>query len=428
MSMLKIFLLILLKNNNFAIKNNTFYMNINNKNSSNNDKRELIVPMFCHEEYFDEIKETGYEHKIFEFYGSLSWSPLGSGRSAGSIGKIEKDDICSFIQKAHSKNIRFSYALNALCLGNIEYTSEGRKLIFEFLDWLSSIGTDAVVVSNPFIANIISKHYQHLEIQVSTFAFINSIPRAKFWINEFGAKEIKIHQSISRNFELIKSLGQLNVPLTVLVNQMCLYDCPLTPYHCVYVSHDSQKEPGKEYFLPDWCRVECNRIRWKNTEEIVKARWIRPEDMQVYRDSGVRHFKLVGRNQNQIKKTINRLIAYGSGKWDDNLLKIIGEAPPPFELTNFYPIEKFKNLFTSPLYYFDNTKLKGFIDFFIENGDKCSERCEIECNYCNEIARKFITTESVERVNEFIQALIKLEDNINKKNVSIVNYISPFKI
>ena len=111
--------------------------------------------------------------------------------------------------------------------------------------------------------------------------------------------------------------------------------------------------------------------------------------------------------RNQI---IDIIKAYVNEKWPGNLLSIVGvnANPPPYELTRFYPEDKFKRYFSEPMYYIDNTRLDGFVNYFIENGHKCSYSCGI-CKYCDEVSERVTSTPSQERLTEFLNALRELK-------------------
>jgi hypothetical protein len=80
---------------------------------------------------------------------------------------------------------------------------------------------------------------------------------------------------------------------------------------------------------------------------------------------GIKYFNLAGRSKKMRNKIIPILKAYQAGKYSGNLLDIVGvnANPPPAELAHFYPASDFEKYFTEPLYYIDNAKLAGFIDY-----------------------------------------------------------------
>ena len=375
------------------------------------NQRKWLVPAFWDDAFLEELDSKDLSQHIYEFFGSLSSSAMGTMLTRASLPAVTVEDVESFVNKAHSLNIKFSYTLNALAMGNLEYTEEGQKEILKFLQWLHDIDVDSVIVSNPVVVALVKENFPSLEISVSSAACVDSLKKAKFW-EEMGVSSIKLPLTANRNFQLLRSLSENSkVDLEVMVNQLCLYQCPMERYHTITTNTDSQIIQNREKapFL-DWCRLQCNLIRWSNPAELIKSPIIRPEDIPIYQSYGIKYFKIIGRNKNMRDKMINIIQAYVNGKWEGNLLDIVGvnANPPPYELKDFYPESEFDRYFSEPLYYIENTELDGFIEYFIENGYKCAYMCGV-CKYCDEIAERAIRLPSEERLKQFLNALRDLE-------------------
>ena len=380
-------------------------------------QRKLLVPAFWDDEFLEELDSRGFSQHIYEIYGSLPASFMGTMLTRASLPEVNPEGIEDYVKKLHARNIKFSYALNALAMGNLEYTSEGQQKIFAFLEWLGEIDVDSVIVSNPFLATLIMKHFPSFEVSVSSAACVDSIPKAKFW-EEMGVSNIKLPLVVNRNFSMLNSLAKsIKVDLEVMVSQLCLYQCPMERYHTVTTNTDSQviQKEGVRSFM-DWCRLQCNLIRWSNPVELIKSPIVRPEDVALYQSYGIKYFKIVGRNRNMRNKIMNVIQAYVDRKWVGNLLDIVGvnTNPPPYELKQFYPESEFERYFLEPLYYIDNAKLDGFIDYFLENGYRCLSMCGT-CRYCEEVAGRVITLPSKERLEQFLHALKELESASESK-------------
>lgn len=375
------------------------------------EQRKWVVPAFWDDDFLKEIENRGLSRHIYEFFGSLSSSPMGTMLTRASLPDADPNSIKRFVDRVHSMGIRFSYTLNALAMGNMEYTTEGQKQINQFLYLLRGVGVDSVIVSNPVVAVLVKNSFPSFELSVSSAACVDSIQKAMYWQN-LGASSIKLPLVVNRNFHLLQNLSQgIKMDMEVMVNQLCLYHCPMERYHTITTNTDSQLVSGKESksFI-DWCRLKCNQIRWSEPAELIKSPIVRPEDIPLYEKYGVKYFKIIGRNKNMRHVIISILEAYVAGKWDGNLLSIVGvnANPPPYELIRFYPEDEFKRYFAEPLYNIDNSKLDGFINHFIENGHKCGYVCGV-CRYCDEVAGRVMELPSKERLTKFLNALKKLE-------------------
>lgn len=49
-------------------------------------------------------------------------------------------------------------------------------------------------------------------------------------------------------------------------------------------------------FYLDYCLIKCTLIRFSNFKEMLKTRWIRPEDLKEYEEIGIDSFKITGRD------------------------------------------------------------------------------------------------------------------------------------
>jgi len=385
-------------------------------------QRKWVIPVFWDDKFLEELDNKGLSQYIHEIYGSLPSTFMGTMLTRASLPEVTPEEMKNFVKKVHSRGIKFSYALNALAMGNLEYTTEGQDKIFRFLEWLSDIEVDSVIISNPFLAALVKENFPSFEISISSTANVDCLQKARYW-EAMGISSIKLPLVANRNFSLLKSLTEnIKIDMEVMVNQLCLYQCPLERYHTVTTNTDSQAaRKGKEtqpFF--DWCRLQCNLIRWANPEELIKSPIIRPEDIPLYQQYGIKYFKIIGRNKNMRGKIVNTIEAYVNNEWRGNLLDIVGvnANPPPYELMQFYPESEFKRYLSEPPYYIDNAKLNGFINYFIDNGHKCPYMCGI-CRYCDEVAERVITIPSEERLSEFLGALRKLETASERRDSSL---------
>jgi hypothetical protein len=107
----------------------------------------------------------------------------------------------------------------------------------------------------------------------------------------------------------------------------------------------------------------------------LKMNFIRPEDMSVYNDIGIYHFKITGRTGSAafIKKVAN---AYLRGGYSGNLLDL---------WKHLETIDADDDDSYSPRYNIPNSTLNGFIDFWTkENAVICAnEICGVTCRYCD---------------------------------------------
>src|SRR5271157_1100465 len=327
------------------------------------------------------VEELAKIPEVIDIYGKKPHDIVGGGRPHFFMQDVTDDQVADYVKLVHSKNMTFSYLLNAPCMNNMEYNPEYHKKILDCLQWISDIGIDGVTLTIPFLVQLVKEQFPKLKVRISVIAHVNSVNRAKFY-EAMGADEINNDIMINRDFTTLEKMrNAVKCEIIPIVTDGCLYQCPFRYYHYNTVGHASQTYQQFDRNYIDFCIVNCNLIKFSNPTELVKCRFIRPEDLTHYEAIGIDHFKLGGRIHPTpwILRATN---AYANRKWDGNLLDIIegisitnieNENDPENEYWSRINTEKEAGL------YLDNTKLDGFIDFF--KTQNCIAMCD-ECNYC----------------------------------------------
>ncbi|MFX0126246.1 MAG: U32 family peptidase [Candidatus Hodarchaeota archaeon] len=296
-------------------------------------------------------------------------------------------------------------------MNNIEYDPYYHKELIKYIQWISDIGADNVIVTIPFLIQLIKEQFPKLKIRVSTIAHVNSVNRAKFY-EMLGASEITPDVMINRDFKTLENIQKaLKCELVLLLTDGCLYQCPFRHYHYNILGHASQTHQQFDRNYIDTCILNCSTIKFSDPTEVIKARWIRPEDLIHYEKIGIDKFKIAGRRMST-EWIVRSVKAFSSRKYDGNLIDIIQgfsmsfgnleQKDPNLKLGETISKESKSKLFI------DNSKLNGFIDFFKEQN--CIAMCN-ECNYCEEWAKKAIFLNQ-EESTRYVQAIQNYIDDI----------------
>jgi collagenase-like PrtC family protease len=136
-------------------------------------------------------------------------------------------------------------------------------------------------------------------------------------------------------------------------------------------------------------------------EELIKSRWIRPEDLKEYKKYGIERFK-IGTRYKDTKWLLNCAKAYSQNYYNGNLLDLLTDIYLPI------PELKFKEVI-----YIDNKKLNKFLKFF-KNKD-CENKCDGSCNYCRKIAEKVIIIKDKEYIKKYLFYLKKYQNGLLKR-------------
>lgn len=348
-------------------------------------------------------------YPVYELYGKLKEDMIGGGRPASSFDLISKERLETHVKKTLKAGFKFNYLLNGACVSNQECMKDWQKKFIEFLDYLASIGVNALTVSNPLLLKIIKKYYDCFDVRISIFGCVDSLEKALYW-EELGADFICADVlNVNRNFDALEKMVQgLSVAkLELLANVSCLKSCPMIHTHANWNAHASNGDKNSNKFI-DYCILYCQKKELEDPSRYIKSCWIRPEDIIFYEKIGIEHFKLTERNI-PTSELVKRVKVYTNRKYEGNLLDLVqGHGFCNSNEDNNLPnIENIQNLNCDEIYkrlaqirgmgetrkapqhiYIDNKKLDGFIQFFIKN--KCKSDCT-NCNYCRKIANKVIT-------------------------------------
>jgi collagenase-like PrtC family protease len=359
---------------------------------------KLTIPFNGQPDLLDRVNKE----RVVEVYGKLTADITGGGRPSCASPFVSRNRLAAAVKESHAYGLKFNYALNAACLNNKEHTRKGQKEIRAFLDWLSKIGVDNVTVAIPYLAQIIKKCYPNFGVIVSNIAQVNGVRKAKQW-EDLGVDEISIFVSVNRIFPLLKAIRKdVKCRIQVILNQDTLHQCAMHAYHNLLCTHASRSDSSP--FFIDYCRLSCCLRRIINPVDLIRAAWIRPEDVHYYEDIGVDIFKLVDRAM-VTDAIVNIVEAYTSRRYDGNLFdllphystNLLASSPNilkkvkyffrPFAV-NIFKLYKAKGVMSDFDGYVDNRLLDGFMEFFLNNN--CDSLSCSECGYCSEIAKKAV--------------------------------------
>ena len=355
-----------------------------------------------------ELIEKIANYPIRDIYGCTPKTPVGGGRPYYILPEASNETVEEYIKTVHDHKMQFSYLLNAPCMNNMEFDQEFYGKLVEYIQWVCDIGSDSVTVSTPFLVQLIKEQFPQLKIRVSTIAHVNSVNRAKFY-ESLGASEITPDVMINRDFRTLEKIRKAlkKSELVLLLTDGCLYQCPFRYYHYNILGHASQTQSNCNYI--DICILNCSAIKFSNPTEIIKCRWIRPEDLSHYEAIGIKNFKIAGRRMST-EWLVRSVKAFSERKYTGNLVDIIEgfdisfgnlhQKDPSLEFRDSIEKEQTAKLVI------DNTKLDGFINFFKKQN--CIAMCD-ECDYCEKWAKKavFLDKEGAESYVESLKDSIK---------------------
>ncbi|GKX31191.1 protease [Vallitalea longa] len=325
-----------------------------------------------------ELNNTYEDIKIIETYGQVTVGKiLNSGRIMDVLPQINMAELKKYIEYCRKKNIEFSYTLNPACFGNYEFSEEGIKSILDLLNQLATIGITNITVSSPSLVEIVRESGFDFEIKASAICEIVSPNKANFY-KKIGAERIVVDPDITRDFEKLKHICEVyGDKVEIIINNVCMHNCPYKMFHYNHEAHCTNDQDIKDFFFN-----RCSMQKASDTANLLKLNWIRPEDIKLYEEVGIRYFKIQGRQNVLTGDIVKTLEYYFNESYDGNLFDLI---------TIFSPYNSYQT-------YIDNKKLDGFVERFFREPGFCKEVCS-KCGYCNRYAKMAIDVEESRELN-----------------------------
>ena len=266
---------------------------------------------------------------VAELFGSCDQTPVGHGRPRLLTPRVSWRRLEKHLRACRQAGIGFNLLLNPLCLGAQEESIGLERRLRRTLARAADSGVSAVTVAHPWLVTL-ARDYA-LRIRVSVFVGIATVEQARYW-EELGCHVLTLDSHVlCRDLPRIRRIAQAcQSDVELPVNIGCILRCPLARTHAARLSHASL--PGAQPVDP--CARWCLEEKRKDPVNLIRADFIRPEDLEAYRTIGVKRFKIVDRSCST-EVLVQRVQAYAQRRWDGDLLELLGHragAPRPRRL------------------------------------------------------------------------------------------------
>jgi len=158
---------------------------------------------------FDDALLTGLQgFPVYEIYGKLTSDYFGGGRPSFYLPEVRRPELAAYVRKTHAAGIQFNYLLNAMAMGNREYTREGQRHAEELLDWIDEIGVDSVTVANIYFLRLVKRRQPRLKVRVSSHLHTDNPRKVRFWVDN-GADYIVVSETnIHRELAVLAAMQE----------------------------------------------------------------------------------------------------------------------------------------------------------------------------------------------------------------------------
>lgn len=318
-------------------------------------------------EKYTQINERNRGAIINETYGQLTEGYIhNSGRATGIIPAVNMRDLEKYVDFSLKKGIIFNYTINAACFGNLEFSDTGIKQIKELLTDLKNIGVENLTLTTPGIIELVKCIAPEMKIKASAICQINSVEKLKHYLR-LGIDRFVVEPSIIRDFTILRNMAKIaSDKMEIIINDKCMRDCPYRIFHYNQTAHDNNENAESYYFMS--CGVEKSQ----NILKYLNLNWIRPEDLCLYQNIGIKYLKVEGREFIKTGNVERLLESYINESFDGNLLDLL-HVFAPYDFIH------------QP--YIDNKKLEGYVKGFYNEDVVCQQVCK-QCGYCESYARK----------------------------------------
>lgn len=350
-------------------------------------------------------------YPVDEVYGKFPSDLVGGGRPSYMGAPLSEKDLAGYIERLASHGIAFNYLLNSACLGNREWSRAWQKKLMRLLERLAALGVSRLTISTPYLFELVKARFPAFRLKVGVFAQVDTPRRARFW-QDLGADTITLESfSINRDLERLAAIREaVGCDLQLIANHPCLPNCPYQPYHQNGFAHASD---GSRGLFIDYCFFCCTRQRLEDPSLLIKAGWIRPEDLAAYEAIGYHTFKLIERGMPSAE-LLKRARTYALRRFEGNLAELIlpygfRESPrlgrgwalrffyrpwqvSPLKLKELYELARLQGLLfpqhETPIVIDSERIPPDFIDHFRKRD--CQRLDCRSCGYCERIAAEAV--------------------------------------
>ena len=295
------------------------------------------------------------------------WPGLLSARELDKDIAPLRRKLIDDLKFCRSKGLALDLLVNATCYGDTALTSVQREEYFGHLKELSSFGLmpEIVTTTSPYIATITKKFDASVDRRASVNMRLNSTLAMEYVAETFDS--FYICRDLQRDLPTVKMFAEWGKKngksICMLANSGCLRYCPWQTFHETLLAHDFRHIQGEMRKLDLPSTLCVGIVQSKQYEEILRASWIRPEDLYQY-EPYISVFKLSTREADRPDLILQ---AYTSRSFNGDLLLLLD---PGFS-------------FMVRPYVFDN---KEFPKEWSEGkiAGKCASNCT-HCGKCTEV-------------------------------------------
>ena len=251
------------------------------------------------------------------------WPGLLSARELGKDTQDLRRRLVDDLKFCRSKGLALDLLVNATCYGDTALTPSQREEYYGHLKELSSLGLmpEIVTTTSPYIATLTKKYDASVDRRASVNMRLNSTLAMEYVSEQFDS--FYLCRDLQRDLPTVKMFAEWakknGKKICMLANSGCLRFCPWQTFHETLLAHNFPHIQGEITKLNIPSTLCVGIVKSRQYEEILRASWIRPEDLHRY-EPYVSVFKLSTREADRPDLILR---AYTSGSFDGDLLLLL---------------------------------------------------------------------------------------------------------
>lgn len=333
-----------------------------------------------------ELNKKYPDSLINEVYGSTRDAAFMAARPEFRLPDIKNPELEFYVARCNELGIIFNYTLNTINPGSKRELEDWKKeAIQNYVDYLWNIGVKRVTIANPIIMEIVREVNKEIEIEVSTILHIDAVTQIKYLHDQYNIKKVCCGIHKNRSVSFLKRAAEFcndhGIIFEILVNEFCSNAGKGYTTHCsyrdsCYIFHSTDVTADDAQSLNGYPMQHCIKARDTDPYNWLRTRFVRPQDLELYRSIGITQFKVSGRT-GTTDYIIKVLEAYASEQFNGNLL----ELWKPLE-TIYSGESELEHVHSV---YLETSLLDGFLKkrwFRHPDFDCANEICGTTCKYC----------------------------------------------
>lgn len=292
----------------------------------------------------DDFVKSVEEHRqsiedVYFAWPGVASCRMSSSNRAGYVLWDAQERLEADLLRFRRAGVKLDLLFNGNCYGDHAISRKLERLVRSIVDHLQDKvgGVEVVTTTSPFIAFVIKKHYESIEVRASVNMRIGTVEGLTYMEDAFDS--FYVQREYNYDFERIEQLRQWakerGKKLLLLANSGCLNFCSNQTFHDNLVSHEAglcgMDNVGE--FNPIMCRRYYSNPA-NHVSILAHSNWIRPEDMHHYE----KYFSIVKLATRMHSRPGMVISSYVNGTFRGNLLDLLepwhGQAFRPDILDN----------------------------------------------------------------------------------------------